>query len=209
MVWRWREDSRPGDPDTNMAVDAALLQELIGDSAAPPIVRVYRWDRPSVSIGRLQDEATVRRAFPGLPLTRRPTGGRAVRHGADLTVAVAARESDLPLSVDHGVLSSYRQIVRGVVSAFGALGIAAHIGGGLGGRQDHAPVDCFARAASCDVVSAETGRKLAGCAQRRQGGVILQQMSIPLAGFADEAALVAALKAGLGEALGAMEWVRG
>ena len=95
--WRWRQETEPGTPDGNMAADAALLRELRDDPDTLPIVRVYAWDRPCVSIGRLQDEAAVRAAFPGLPLVRRPTGGRAVRHGDDLTVSVAARLSDLPL----------------------------------------------------------------------------------------------------------------
>ena len=76
-----------------MATDAALLRELRDDAQALPIVRVYGWDRPCVSLGRLQDEQAVRAAFPDLPLVRRPTGGRAVRHGDDLTASPSWRAS--------------------------------------------------------------------------------------------------------------------
>ena len=69
------------------------MEELHADADALPIVRVYRWDRPSVSVGRLQDEEAVQRVFPGLPLSAaRPAGGPCV-HGDDLTVSVVVRET--------------------------------------------------------------------------------------------------------------------
>lgn len=207
MAWRWREDSRPGDPAANMAADTGLLEELIRDPLALPIVRVYRWDRRSVSFGRLQDEDEVRRAFPDTPLVRRTTGGRAVLHGNDLTVTVAARETDLPPTVEQGVMSSYRQIVGGIVFGLETLGVASQLGSKAKRTRHNLPVDCFAVAASCDVVERGSGRKLAGCAQRRLQGVVLQQMSIPLIGLPSVTAITAALKAGLQDALAVEEWV--
>ncbi len=164
-----------------MAADAALLQEAQSREDAVPTVRVYTWDGPCVSIGRLQDEAAVRAAFPSLPLVRRPTGGRAVRHGDDLCVTVAARLSCLPPRSQASVLATHRLFAGALVEAFCALGTPAEFGGetqkcGQGGN-----VDCFAVACRCDIVDACTGRKLAGCAQRRAGGAVLQQMSIPWA----------------------------
>ena len=45
----------------------------------------------AVSFGRLQDEDSVRAALSRPAIVRRPTGGRAVRHGDDLTVSVVTR----------------------------------------------------------------------------------------------------------------------
>ena len=38
----------------NMAMDTALA-DAVASGDSPPTLRLYRWDRPSVSIGRLQD----------------------------------------------------------------------------------------------------------------------------------------------------------
>ena len=102
---QWQEEQSPGSPWHNMAVDAALLSELREGGQCLPIVRLYQWDRPSVSIGRLQPEEPVRRLYPDLPCVRRPTGGRAVLHGEDLTITVAA-QSGLAAGVKRAGRSS-------------------------------------------------------------------------------------------------------
>lgn len=204
MRWLWQEVSAPGTPWDNMARDEAAFYTLRESPDALPTVRIYYWDRPSVSIGRLQDEAAVRRVFGDLPLVRRPTGGRAVVHGEDLTISVICRNGDLPPCVSPGVLSSYRQIVAGLVSAFAELGVAADFGS-PGSRSGS--VDCFADAARCDLIDTATARKLAGSAQRRESGVILQQMSIPIQGVVERQEFLQAAQDGFMQALGVSEWL--
>lgn len=180
-VWRWQRDLVPGTPNANMAADARLLSEVL--EGASPVFRIYTWDCPCVTVGRLQDEASVRSVFPDLPLVRRPTGGLAVRHGADITLTVAACLSDLPPAAGTRVLSTYQLIAGCLADAFCALEVPAGFRQGrerTGGR-----VDCFASAAGCDLVNSLTGAKLAGCAQRRQRSALLQQMSVPLSGIPD------------------------
>ncbi|MCH7824872.1 MAG: lipoate--protein ligase family protein, partial [Acidobacteria bacterium] len=83
----------------NMAVDEALLDDP-GDGWT---LRFYRWDRPTISLGYAQpyergvDTVVARRL--GIPVVRRPTGGRAVLHADELTYALTA-------PVDHGPLSA-------------------------------------------------------------------------------------------------------
>ena len=204
-TWRWRQTPGRGRPGGNMAADAALLREVRDDAQALPIVRVYTWDRPCVSLGRLQDEAAVRAAYPGLPLVRRPTGGRAVRHGDDLCVTVAVQQSDLPLDGAKGVAATYRLIAFALIDAFGLCGTPAAFGQAPGPGRVSA-VGCFAAAARCDVVDGRTGRKLAGCAQRREGEALLQQMSIPLADLSGPAAFLVALRGCLAAQLGVAAW---
>ena len=188
-----------------MAEDAALLRESRDDPQALPIVRIYAWDRPCVSFGRLQDESAVRDAYPDLPLVRRPTGGRAVRHGDDLTVSVAARLGDLPLERGNGVLPTYRLIAASLIDAFRLCGTPAAFGEGCSPGRASA-VDCFESAAPCDIVDSSAGRKLAGCAQRRAGVALLQQTSIPLANLPELPEFLKTLRACLAARLAVSAW---
>ena len=201
---QWREDQEPGSPWDNMAADVALLSALSGGQQDTPIVRLYQWDRPSVSIGRLQREEPVRRLYPDLPCVRRPTGGRAVVHGRDLTVSVVAHADWLPGDAGRTVLSSYRLLMAGLVSALAEAGHETSFGAeacGVGGN-----INCFDSVAGCDLVDAATGRKIVGSAQRREGGALLQQMSLPLSLVPDLAAFAASLRRGIGDALHVDEW---
>ncbi len=205
MQWRWLEDRRR-DPWETMAVDDLLFQEIIRNEAILPILRAYQWDRPCVSIGRLQDEKSVRALYPDLPLVRRPTGGRAVVHGADLTFAVVTRADWLPASGSHGVLTSYRQIMVGFVQALLETGTSAQMGDHGSDPEDR--IHCFAHVALCDVADAETGRKLIGSAQRRENGVILQQMTIPEGIIRDPASFLDTLSRTLSQSLAIEGWQR-
>ena len=181
-LMRWLASDTPGSPAENMAADAALLAALVHRGGAPS-VRIYTWDRPSVSIGRLQQEAPVRALYPGLPLVRRPTGGRAVLHGSDLTVTIAVCLEHLPEN-SRSVPASHHLIMGSVLRALQALGLEACFGGCPIGSQNGI-VNCFELSAACDLVDSHTGKKLAGSAQRREGGALLQQMSLPLAVLRD------------------------
>jgi lipoate-protein ligase A len=188
-----------------MARDAALLMGQAANPQALPAVRVYRWDRPAVSIGRLQAEERVRPAYPDLPLVRRPTGGRAVRHGGDLTVTVAVRGDWLPEGGGPSVLSSYHLLMEGLVAALCAAGQDVRFGRGLE-RGVRGSVRCFDHAADCDLAAAATGDKLVGSAQRREGPAILQQMSVSLDHAGDLEAFLRVLRRQTGEALRVEEW---
>ena len=160
-----------------MAQDEALLAELAA-SAGPPAVRVYTWNSSAVSIGRLQHEAPVRALYPDLPLVRRPTGGRAVLHGADLTISVAVRLEHLPAD-SRSVPASHHLIMGSVLRALQSCGLEACFGGCAIGSQSGI-INCFELSAACDLINGHTGKKLVGSAQRREAAALLQQMSLPL-----------------------------
>jgi len=178
MTLKWQIAAKPGSPEDNMAADTALLTAMAEGRCERPVVRVYLWDRPAVSIGRLQREEPVRRAHPNLPIVRRPTGGRAVLHGDDLTLTIALRLEWLPAGNRTSVLASHRWLMGCVAAAFQSCGLAVNYGTQTL-RGQSGSIQCFDFAAGCDLVDA-TGKKLVGSAQRRQGPALLQQMCLPL-----------------------------
>jgi lipoate-protein ligase A len=105
---------------------------------------------------------------------QRVTGGKAVLHGADLTYAIAAPEAALP----SGLAATYQLVNDALGTALASLGVT------VDARCKNAPplgrevFDCFAQPAAHELVS--RGRKLAGSAQRRAQGGVLQHGSIRL-----------------------------
>lgn len=164
-----------------MAADAAMLEHAVEAGAAE--MRIYEWDGPWVSLGRFQkpEEAlrldTCRRL--GIRWVMRPTGGRAVLHGNDLTCSVAMPLARLGLA-DTAVRGAYRALAPLLLSALRHAGLPAALGEDTGfvtkGRQQ----DCFAHVSANDICDARTGAKLAGTALRLHRGAVLMQASIPL-----------------------------
>ena len=72
----WNPVPHPG--PWNMALDEALLSE-----ATDPILRVYRWHEPTVSLG--YGHSIPEQAEDPRPRVRRSTGGGLVEHGKDST----------------------------------------------------------------------------------------------------------------------------
>ncbi len=167
-------DDGPGSGGFNMQRDAALLAEhRPGDD---PILRLYRWAPPAVSIGYNQreddfDAAAVTAA--GYDLVRRPTGGRAILHAAELTYCVVGSSpSDLFGTTLH---ATYLRINAALLAWLAELGIAAEVSTGES-REQMRDKTCFASAGRHEIRVA--GRKLIGSAQRRTAGVFLQHGSI-------------------------------
>jgi lipoate-protein ligase A len=145
------------------------------------VLRLYGWARPTLSLGRNEPAS----AYPietlrasGFDVVRRPTGGRAVLHGLELTYAVIA-----PLRALAGARSSYLRINQALADALRRLGAPAEVvGGERAGARALAPDagPCFHVPAVGEVVA--RGRKIVGSAQARIGGALLQHGSILLDG---------------------------
>ncbi len=179
-VWRLIRSGYLSAPE-NMAVDEALFESVA--AGGPPVLRVYGWAPPGVSLGCFQalDErvnvAAVRRR--GYGLVRRPTGGRAIIHHHEVTYSVAIRAEHL--AGGESVLRSYRELSRGIEAGLARLGMAAAIPDQRPAarplRRD-LPTVCFAKAMAGDMTV--EGRKVVGSAQMRRRGTILQHGAIPL-----------------------------
>jgi lipoate-protein ligase A len=161
----------------NMAMDEAIL-DAVGGGIAPATVRIYGWDETAVTAGRSQNVgAGIDVAFCAsefIPIVRRPTGGRGILHGSDITVSVVMALESLPAD-SRSVVTSYRYLSGAFVDALQSLGLNGEMGECE--RREGRAGDCFAAASRADVV-ASAGRKLVGSAQRRRGTHLLQQSSI-------------------------------
>ncbi len=168
----WLDSARPG--FLNMAIDQALLDRA---SRYPERwLRLYRWRPHCLSFGRHEPAARrydpVRIAERGLDTVRRPTGGRAVWHGRELTYAIAAPTNGL-----GALRQAYLEIHRMLLQALRAIGAPAE----MAPAQPPARLDagaCFAQPVGGEITVA--GRKVVGSAQLREGDALLQHGSILL-----------------------------
>ncbi len=177
VVW-WDEPAPGAD---NMAADELLAAAAVAGDR--PLVRVYGWSEPTVSLGGFQRFADARAAsvIAGLPLVRRPSGGGAIVHGTDLTYAVAVPRSHAWGS-DPQVL--YDAFHEALAAELRQRGVAAERHPGrdrTAGDEDR--LLCFDRRARGDLVAAAAsadGHKILGSAQRRLRGAVLQHGSLLL-----------------------------
>src|SRR5687767_2462389 len=112
-----------------MGCDEAVLA-AVERGGAPATLRLYGWSPAAVSLGRHQPDpdaaAAYRLAALGVDWVRRPTGGRAVWHGApeaEITYSVCAR-LDAP-ELAGGLHAAYRRIHEGLAHGLARLGVAA------------------------------------------------------------------------------------
>ena len=138
-TWRLLID-QPADGAANMARDEAILSSHAG-GAAQPTLRLYRWRPACLSLGRFQRAGAIDRAAcarAGVAIVRRPSGGRALLHDADLTYAIVVR-ADHSLFGDESILATYRQISLALLAGMRRLGVAAELTPAR--RGDHRPFD--------------------------------------------------------------------
>jgi lipoate-protein ligase A len=181
-VWRFIQ-SGDCSPAYNMAVDEAILT-AVSEGKAPPTVRFYGWNPPTLSIGYFQKAAEVDMSSlerEGIGFVRRPTGGRAVLHDKELTYSMIVPEQ-YP-GIPRNVTEAYRVLSEGLVFGFRGLGLDAKMVQ-LASEEDKTKYATMGSAACFDSPSwyelVVEGRKIAGSAQVRQKGVVLQHGSILL-----------------------------
>jgi len=179
-------------PWWNMALDRWLLRRCeAGDPM--PVLRLYGWDRPTVTLGRHQDPEADRIDLSrcrrlGVSVVRRPTGGRAVYHGRGLTYAVVA-----PIPRDAGTVGeTYRWVATALLDGLRGLGLSVTELGRHRGADAALRAACYAAPSAGEVALA--GGKWIGSAQRRLRRAFLQHGSIPLAD--DAAALAGCMRFG-------------
>ncbi|MCM3637427.1 lipoate--protein ligase family protein [Sporosarcina luteola] len=194
-VWHFINSGKCS-PSYNMALDEALL-EWHSRGEIGPVLRFYEWDPATLSIGYFQSvereidlEAVEKH---GLGFVRRPTGGRGVLHEHELTYSVIVTE-DYP-GMPETVTEAYRVISDGLLEGFRNLGLHAEFSLPASKEQSNnlkkpKSAVCFDAPSWYELVV--EGKKVAGSAQTRQKGVILQHGAILLG--LDEDKLVSLFK---------------
>lgn len=182
-TWRFIDSGRR-DPAFNMALDEALLF-WHSENKIPPTIRFYGWNPPTLSVGYFQNiekeinlDAVKKH---GLGFVRRPTGGRGVLHDQELTYSVIVSEEhpEMPKTVTE----AYRVISEGILEGFRELELDAYFAIPRTEKEKQSLKNprssvCFDAPSWYELVV--EGRKVAGSAQTRQKGVILQHGSILL-----------------------------
>lgn len=172
----------------NMARDQALLDEC----RDRPVLRLYQWAQPTLSLGYFQKHQQRDNHAPSLdcPMLRRSTGGGAILHDHELTYSLLVPQAQIPKrSADL-----YDVVHQGFCNWLEQQGLTAHC------FADHllwpdVTVNqraflCFQRRAEGDVVAWSptagnvpyrvAGNKLLGSAQRKQKNALLQHGSLLL-----------------------------
>jgi lipoate-protein ligase A len=138
----------------NMALDEVLLNHL-GDT---PILRLYGWTPPAVSIGYFQgidEEIDVNMCKRyGIEVVRRITGGGSVFHDAELTYSFLTKK------FPQNIMKSYEMICSAMIIGLGKLGFCAKF----------SPLN--------DITI--NGKKVSGNAQTRKKNSLLQHGTILL-----------------------------
>ena len=192
----------------NMAVDEALLEAAAAERQCT--LRIYQWAEPTLSLGYFQAYAdrNQHEASRRCPAVRRASGGGAILHDIDVTYSLAVPDHH-PLATNR--LRTYQAIHDTLIEALSQWGIDAALfaqpadvcspafGRNSSGDEDQLspelrttlpfscppeppirqPFLCFQRRATGDVLV--RGEKVAGSAQRRCRGAVLQHGSVLLA----------------------------
>lgn len=160
----------------NMAVDEMLLEQSAAGAGC--CWRFYGWGVPTLSLGYFQayEDRRQHADSAACPAVRRLTGGGAIVHDVELTYSIVVPRGH-PLAARRETL--YTAVHRSLINTLTDWGIKAVICDNPpkwhGSQQ---PFLCFQRRAPGDVLLGDL--KIAGSAQRRRRGAVLQHGSVLL-----------------------------
>jgi lipoate-protein ligase A len=160
------DDPEPRSAALNMALDEVFLE-----SSSAPLLRFYRWRRPSISFGYFGRYTEVANQSSHREIVRRWTGGGIVPHGDDVTYSIV-------LPATHSLfarssLELYAEIHEAIRCSLHSNGVEAILASSAEAKISE---DCFSNPVRADVLS--HGHKIAGAAHRRTRAGLLHQGSI-------------------------------
>lgn len=162
----------------NMALDEAI-SDAVRKGLSPPTLRIYQWDKPSISIGYFQRITDINIDYckqKGYPIVRRPTGGRAILHDIELTYSLSTRFDS---NTFKGRLrEDYSAISRAILSGLRLCGIEARINHSRKRYTAQKSPACFKFISYSEIIV--NNKKVTGSAQKRYTDGFLQQGSIPI-----------------------------
>lgn len=163
----------------SMAIDEVLMESQKATSALPTL-RIYFWDRPSITAGYFQDIHKIARRYrcktKHIPVVRRLTGGGLVLHGKDLTFSLSLKNPNdfLPQDTKLSYQKINEALYEGLRHCHQDLSFVPSSvipsGRGLDARA------CFDKPTCFDLLW--RGKKAVGASQRRTQGMLLHQSSV-------------------------------
>ncbi len=158
----------------NMALDAALLEDLTPDSQ--PLLHFYEWEKEAATYGHFIDPKKHLRSLE-IDLAKRPTGGGIIFHVADFAFSalVPANHPSFslsPLENYHFVNEKVSQAISELVGKMPQL-LPTEPQGTAANKHF-----CMAKPTKYDVMIGE--KKIGGAAQRKTKAGYLHQGSINL-----------------------------
>ncbi len=162
-----------------MALDEALSIS-VRRCDSPVVLRIYTWEGAAVSLGAFQKTDDIDLDYcvrSNIPVVRRPTGGRAILHGDELTYSFSAKNEGI---FAEGLLESYRRLGAAFGRCFEMAGLTCSMKDEpeRGKKLLRSPL-CFASSSLGEISS--RGMKVIGSAQKRWQDGFLQQGTIPFA----------------------------
>ena len=159
----------------NMAIDQALLESV--DAEGRPVLRLYAWSEPTLSIGYFQKIAdrSEHSESKGLTCVRRSTGGGGIVHHHELTYSLAIPSKNASTGPRKDLYEKTHLAMIESLSGFGVRAIPFR----RLGQDSEVDTDaflCFQRRTSEDLIV--SGYKVLGSAQRTARHAILQHGSL-------------------------------
>ncbi|MEA2012921.1 MAG: biotin/lipoate A/B protein ligase family protein [Verrucomicrobiota bacterium] len=164
-------------PSYNMAMDELLLSFV----ESKPVLRIYDWDVPTISIGYSQRLSEINTA--GYRVVRRYTGGGVVFHDTSYTYSLVFPSSHL--LVDKARLEGYKVVNEAVMSALLPYNKNLYLyDRKLDDDTDLSIMACAENPTFYDVM--KNSEKVSGCAQRRNKNGLLVEGYIKKIALAQE-----------------------
>jgi lipoate-protein ligase A len=168
----------PADGAWNMAFDEALLEAAAAQGGWT--LRFYGWSTPTLSLGYFQrwEDRRQHAASLACPCVRRSSGGGAIVHDMELTYSLVVpgslRLPLLPATLYELVHQALAESLHDLANVAAVL----HESTPHGVSPEREPFLCFQRRANGDLLIGSA--KIAGSAQRRLQGAVLQHGSVLL-----------------------------
>jgi len=159
-----------------MALDEAI-SDAVRQKISPPTLRLYHWDRPSLSIGYFQKCSDINLEYCDVkdyPVVRRQTGGRAILHDSELTYSFSSSK-DSPI-FNGSLLENYTVISNALLHALKLTGIEAEALFIKKRSNGHRNPACFKTVSFGEITVKK--KKVIGSAQKRYKDGFLQHGSI-------------------------------
>ncbi len=164
---------------TLMAIDWYMLDENI------PALHTFTWHPHAISLGYLQDTSGLNKEFiqkSGYVIARRPTGGKAVIHDGDISIALYLPAELLPRRAKDAY-TELSDILREALFQLTNLPLSR-----TAEDEYHKHEGCFTSSTGYEI--GINGKKIAGIAVRKTRQGMLMHASIRMKPFPPNAGMV-------------------